>query len=60
MFEEALGRYESKSLEIKIGSNVVLLRPKGTVLIGTIGRVDIIGYAKEIKLIMADKSSSGP
>lgn len=60
IFEEAIGKYIVKSMEIIIGENSVLLKPIGTVLIGTIGRVDVIGKKRTQKLILADKNATSP
>jgi hypothetical protein len=40
--EEKLGQYLVDELHIKIGSNEVVLRPKGTNMIGTDARIDIV------------------
>ena len=60
LFEEQLGHYEAKALSILIGDSKVELRPAGTVLIGGIGRVDLVGRRAEIMLVLAPKDSDGP
>ncbi|MEZ4939206.1 MAG: hypothetical protein R2799_16595 [Crocinitomicaceae bacterium] len=60
VFEEAIGKYTIPKMNIKLGNKLVVLEPIGTVLIGTIGRVDVIGEKKTQKLILADKDSTGP
>ena len=41
IFEEGLGRYNTRSMLIKMGALNVELRPYGTVVIGARGRVDM-------------------
>ena len=60
IFEEALGNYKVQSMEITIGSDMVTLKPIGTILIGTIGRVDLIGKSNVQKLVLADKKATNP
>lgn len=60
IFEEALGNYHVPSMDIVIGNDTATLKPIGTILIGTIGRVDLIGKSGVQKLILADKNSTGP
>lgn len=60
IYEEAIGKYSVEAMSVKIGDNIVELIPIGTVLIGTIGRVDIIGKAGTQKIILADKNATGP
>jgi hypothetical protein len=60
IFEEAIGRYSVPSLVININENIVHVKPIGTVMIGTIGRVDIIGKSASQKIILADKNATGP
>lgn len=60
MFEEALGSYSSKKLEIKFGDNIATLTPIGTILIGARGRVDLSGKKGKIKFILTDKDSNKP
>ena len=60
IYEEAIGKYSVEAMKIKLGENIVKLIPIGTVLIGTIGRIDIIGESGAQKIILADKNASGP
>lgn len=60
IFEEAIGRYTVPSLLINISGNVVNVKPIGTVMIGTIGRVDVIGKSASQKIILADKNATSP
>jgi len=43
LFEENIGSYTADQLTLKIGPKNVLFRPVGTLLIGSKGRVDVIG-----------------
>jgi hypothetical protein len=43
LYEENIGAYSAKQLTVKIGRKRVLFRPVGTLLIGSKGRVDVIG-----------------
>ncbi len=60
IFEEALGNYKVPSMDIIIGNDIATLKPIGTILIGTIGRVDLIGRSNVQKMILADKKATGP
>ena len=60
IYEEALGTYSVKELKIFIGDKIATLTPKGTILIGTKGRVDLKGKAGNVKFILADKKATGP
>jgi hypothetical protein len=57
--EENIGRYKAPSRTIKFGTNTISMVPIGTLLIGTKGRVDMTGPRGVIRLILADKSSTG-
>ena len=60
IYEEAIGKYTVRAMKIKLGDNIVKLIPIGTVLIGTIGRVDVVGESGTQKIILADKNATGP
>lgn len=60
LYEDLLGSYEIDQLIICIGNNTVSLRPVGTILIGTRGRVDLRGPVDKVKFILADKSAKAP
>jgi hypothetical protein len=55
--EENIGSYMARELHIEIGKQIVTLRPIGTMLIGTKGRVDILGSAGTSRFILADKDT---
>lgn len=58
--EENIGSYVAKQMFLKIGPKSVVLEPIGTVLIGSKGRVDIIGPAGKAQLLLVDSRASGP
>jgi len=58
--EECIGKYEVPVLRIHIYGKHADLVPAGTNMIGTPGRVDLIGDIATIRLILADKEESGP
>ncbi len=60
IYEEAIGMYVTKELQIFIGERVAKLTPIGTMLIGTRGRADLIGLNGSIKFILADKKATSP
>lgn len=60
IFEAALGTYTVQEITIKIGNKVVKLTPIGTILIGTKGRVDMVGKTGTVRFILADKKAVEP
>ena len=60
MFEEYIGSYSARVLNIELGSHRVKLEPIGTNLIGAKGRVDLIGANGKVKFVLVNKNSSGP
>lgn len=49
--EEYIGTYEIPRLDIYIGNEIISLIPKGTLILGSNGRIDMIGPKAEIVLI---------
>ena len=49
--EEYIGTYEIPRLDIYVGNEIVSLTPKGTLILGANGRIDMIGPKAEIMLI---------
>ncbi|WPL15267.1 hypothetical protein Thiowin_00152 [Thiorhodovibrio winogradskyi] len=49
--EEYLGQYQAPGLLIRIGASELVLQPKGTRIIGALGRVDVTGPRGRAKLI---------
>lgn len=60
IFEEAIGSYRVPLLKISFAGNEVLVKPKGTIMIGTIGRVDLVGKSGNQRIILADKNATSP
>lgn len=58
--EENIGSYAAKQMVLKIGPKSVVLEPIGTLLIGSKGRVDVIGPAGKAQILLVDSKASGP
>lgn len=58
--EEDIGTYQARRLVIKIGGKEIVLEPIGTLLIGSKGRVDVLGPAGRARLALVDKDSTRP
>ncbi len=58
--EENIGQYVTKQMVLKIGPRSVVLEPIGTLLIGSKGRVDIIGPTGKAQFLLVDSKVSGP
>lgn len=58
--EQFIGAYEADELRLIIGQKVITFSPKGTLLIGTKGRVDVIYGNKIEKLVLIHKSVNSP
>ena len=58
--EEHLGSYVADQLVLKIGPKSVVLEPIGTLILGSKGRVDLIGPAGNAQLLLVDSKASGP
>ncbi|HZK91834.1 MAG TPA: hypothetical protein VFC56_16960 [Stellaceae bacterium] len=59
LIEENIGRYTARAMMLAFGTNRLTLTPIGTLLIGTKGRVDLSGPKGTVRLILADKNSTG-
>jgi hypothetical protein len=57
--EEHIGRYSVKVMHIQFAGQEVILEPIGTVLIGSMGRIDMEGVRGRVQFVLADKSSKG-
>lgn len=55
--EELLGLYTIREKIIEIGKHIFILRPIGTILIGTPGRVDLLYQSKQIMFILVGKNT---
>lgn len=60
IFEEYIGRYSAKALNIELGHHKLRLEPVGTIIIGARGRVDLIGANGTVKFVLVNKQLSGP
>lgn len=60
LVEENIGSYVARQLVLKIGRKEVTFKPIGTLLIGTKGRVDVVGSAGQMRLAMVDRDATGP
>jgi hypothetical protein len=58
--EEHIGTYDTEQITIRIGRNTILLKPVGTLLIGTKGRVDVVGPAGTSRFVLVDTSATRP
>jgi hypothetical protein len=55
--EESVGSYHTEIMVIKIGPQELTLTPKGTLLVGSKGRVDIIGALGKARLVLVDETT---
>ncbi|MBF0339930.1 MAG: hypothetical protein HQL95_03085 [Magnetococcales bacterium] len=51
--EHLIGSYEALSLKLFIGTNTILIRPRGTLIIGGMGRVDMDGPKGGVMFILS-------
>ena len=51
LFEDYLGNYKVKQLDIYLGDDIISLTPRGTLIIGSYGRIDMRGTKGEIMII---------
>jgi len=58
--EENIGSYVAKQMVLRIGRQQVDLVPIGTLLIGSKGRVDVIGPAGKALILLVDSKVSDP
>ncbi len=58
--EEYLGRYEVDRLRIRLRGLEARLEPVGANIIGAAGRVDLIGFAGEARLLLLPESVDQP
>ena len=52
LVEEALGAYVIDQMELHMGSHIVRLIPKGRIIIGARGRVDVVSGGRICKLVL--------
>lgn len=60
MNEENIGSYTARQMTLKIGPQEISLKPIGTLLIGTKGRVDVIGPSGRTRFLLVNKDASRP
>lgn len=53
--EDYLGTYDATKLTFRIGHEKISANPKGTLLIGARGRVDLSGSRKLVKIVLFDE-----
>ena len=49
--EDYIGRYEAATLEVIIGRGKITFTPRGTLIIGSYGRIDVSGPSGDLMLI---------
>ena len=59
LHEQILGSYQARSLVLEIGSNKIDFNPIGRFLIGSKGRIDMIGNYGTVKFVLVPESASG-
>ena len=52
--EEYIGQYQARRLDIYLGNDIISLTPKGTLIIGSKGRIDMRGPKGEVLIIQPD------
>lgn len=50
--EDYLGTYDIASIHLKVGSERIYLRPRGTLIVGGFGRVDMIGDDGRVMIVL--------
>jgi hypothetical protein len=60
MNEESIGSYTARQMTLKIGPQEISLRPIGTLLIGTKGRVDVVGPSGRTRFLLVNNKASRP
>ena len=60
MNEENIGSYTARQMTLKIGPQEISLKPIGTLLIGTKGRVDVNGPSGRTRFLLVNKDASRP
>ena len=53
--EEYLGTYDAEALAMSIGNDEVIAQPVGTMLIGSSGRVDLMGPRKTLRIVLLEQ-----
>ncbi|HJX83083.1 MAG TPA: hypothetical protein VJ723_01920 [Candidatus Angelobacter sp.] len=58
--EEYVGSYTTKQMVLKIGRQTVNIVPIGTVLIGSKGRVDVVGPIGRTQIVLVNSKAKSP
>lgn len=58
--EELLGSYPVREKIIEIGRHIFILRPIGTILIGTPGRVDLLYQSRKVMFVLVGENVKSP
>jgi hypothetical protein len=59
LYEENIGRYAARQVTLKIGRKQVKFQPVGTLLIGSKGRVDVVGPGvTDARLVLIDSKAT--
>jgi len=58
--EDIIGKYEVPVLHIRLYDKHAALMPAGTNMIGTPGRVDLVGYFETTRIILTGKNETRP
>jgi len=59
IIEELIGSYNAKTMLINIAGETIRLKPIGTNLIGSKGRVDMLGNSNSIMIVLVDSRMKG-
>ncbi len=60
LYEDALGGYDARRMDIKVGRQRISLTPIGTLIIGSKGRVDIEGSSGKAQILLMDAHTNSP
>lgn len=60
IFEEFLGHFPVKVMDIRLGEHRVKLEPIGINIIGADGRIDLIGANGKVKFVLVNEKHSSP
>lgn len=60
LHEEYIGDYSADALRIQIGTSIVTMKPIGTLLIGSAGRVDMEGPSGTARIVLAPREVEQP
>lgn len=60
IYEELLGTYEVPSLVLNLGASKVQFKPIGTYLLGSPGRVDMVGLRASVRIVLTTPDAREP